>query len=87
MSKSLKINLNSLREEGMKELFDALESSCKSLNIDFYMIGAMAREIWFSKEGKTSRNTKDIDFAVYISRDGQYCIILDLLYTFSQYFH
>lgn len=72
MSKPLNINLNSLREEGMKELFDAVENACKSLNIDFYMIGAMAREIWFSKEGKSYRNTKDVDFAVYISQEGQY---------------
>jgi len=81
MNNTLKINLNSLREEGMKELFDALENACKSLNIDFYMIGAMAREIWFSREGKSYRSTKDIDFAVYISQEVQYTKLKEYLIT------
>jgi predicted nucleotidyltransferase len=79
MSNSFKINLNSLRQEGMKEVLDAVETSCKDLNIDFYIIGAIARDIWFSKEGRTSRATKDIDFAVYISQEEQYAALKENL--------
>ncbi len=63
----------------MKEVFNAVESTCKNLDINFYIIGAVAREIWFSKEGKTSRATKDIDFAVYISYEDQFIVLKENL--------
>lgn len=62
----------SLRNNHLKEVFDAVEEACKQLNIDFFVIGALARDIWYAKEVRSSRATKDIDFAVYVGDEEQF---------------
>lgn len=67
-----KIDLNKLRQQGLKELFATLEEAFKKADIDFYyLIGALARDIWFSKESKVSRTTKDVDFAALVATGPQ----------------
>ncbi|HTM91311.1 MAG TPA: hypothetical protein VL095_02755 [Flavisolibacter sp.] len=62
-----RINFKQLRQEGLKELFYALERSFNSLKIDFYIIGALARDTWFAQKGIRALGTKDIDLAIFIS--------------------
>jgi len=61
-----KINFEALRQEGLKPLFEALERGFNLLGIDFYLIGAIARDTWFAHKGIAPLGTKDVDFAVYI---------------------
>lgn len=68
-----KIDLNKLRQKGLKELFATLEEAFKQADIDFYyLIGALARDIWFSKESKVSRTTRDVDFAALVAGKEQF---------------
>lgn len=67
-----RINFKQLRQEGLKELFDALERSFDLLQIDFYIIGALARDTWFAQKGIRALGTKDVDLAIFISDYDKY---------------
>src|SRR5687767_14294463 len=60
------MNLKNIRKEQFKELFDALEEAFQATGTDFYVIGAMARDVWYAKGNRTSRMTYDTDFAVMV---------------------
>ncbi|WP_345949036.1 nucleotidyl transferase AbiEii/AbiGii toxin family protein [Mucilaginibacter sp. PAMB04274] len=66
------MNLSSIREGELKEVFDELEDAFAQLNIDFYLIGALARDIWYARGDKQFRTTKDVDFAIMISNKDDY---------------
>ncbi len=51
---------------------DALEEAFAENKTDFYLIGAVARDEWFSRGGKRIIGTKDIDFAVLVADLNQY---------------
>lgn len=55
-------------------MLTALERGLKQFNIDFYLVGAVARDVWMSAiHGiPPSRITGDIDFAVFINDKGIY---------------
>ncbi len=38
------MNLNSVREGELKDVLDALEDAFRQLDIDYYLIGAIARD-------------------------------------------
>lgn len=73
------MNLNSIKEEDLKDVFDELEDAFKTLNIDYYLIGAIARDVWYSQRGKTSRTSKDVDFAVLVGSEKEYQTIREYL--------
>ena len=62
-----KINYNALSIDGLKDVFIQISETCKELEIDFFIIGAIARNIWYVSNNENSRGTKDIDFGVYVS--------------------
>ena len=66
------MGLGSIREGGLKEVFDELEEAFEQLSIDFYLIGALARDIWYARGDKKFRTTKDVDFAIMISNKEDY---------------
>jgi predicted nucleotidyltransferase len=66
------MNLNNLRQGELKSAFDALEDAFTALKIDFYLIGALARDTWYAKLNKPSRTTKDVDFAILIGSRQDY---------------
>ena len=66
MSTSLQKNFKEVREQ-YAIVFNALERVLKRFDIDFYIIGAQARDIWISHLGVISRLTKDIDYCVLVS--------------------
>ena len=73
MKKSSEINLKKFRQEGLKEILDIMETVFNEIGVDFYyLIGAVARDIWFEKEKINSRTTKDIDFAILVSDSKQF---------------
>ena len=45
MSTSLQTNFNSVRD-AYAPVFDALERALQQFDIDFYLIGAQARDVW-----------------------------------------
>ncbi len=72
MGNSYKISFNALRQEGAKDVFASLNRALETLEIDFYLIGALARDTWFAQKGIRALGTKDIDFAVLVSDESQY---------------
>jgi predicted nucleotidyltransferase len=69
MSNILKIPFNKIRDEGQyKEIFQALERGFSKFGIDFYLVGATARDIWMKgvHDLPPKRATRDIDFGIMI---------------------
>ena len=63
-----KINYEQLRQSPeISEMLGALERGFNKFGIDFYLVGAVARDVWMNGiyNIKTGRTTKDIDFAVH----------------------
>ncbi len=58
----------------MSEMLAALERGFTKFGIDFYLIGAVARNVWMSGINRIAprRTTADIDFAVLINDKGIY---------------
>ncbi|CAN5915217.1 hypothetical protein BH11BAC7_BH11BAC7_20330 [soil metagenome] len=78
---SLKIDLHKIRQEQLKPIFDELEKAFIEIGIDFYLIGAVARDIWITgvHGGKATRITRDVDFAVLIPEKEGYSKLRKLL--------
>ncbi len=59
----------------------ALERGFERFGIDFYLIGAVARDVWMRGIHDTppKRTTGDIDFAVLINQKGEYEALRDYL--------
>ena len=79
MRKPLQIKLEDLRQDQLKELLQIVEKVFIQCDVDFYLLGAIARDTWYAKEQIASRATRDVDFAVYISEKEKYDEVLDEL--------
>lgn len=69
------MHLNKIRQIELKPVFDALEEAFNSVSIDFYLIGAIARDIWYAKGNAVSTGTRDVDFAVFIANQEDYNLL------------
>jgi predicted nucleotidyltransferase len=70
-----KINFKQLRQQPqLSEMLSALERGLNKFDIDFYLVGAVARDLWMSaiNDIPPSIITGDIDFAVFIDDKGTY---------------
>ena len=69
MSNLLTISFNKIRSEGnYKEILEALERGFSKFGINFYLVGATARDVWMRgvHEVPPKRATSDIDFGIMI---------------------
>jgi len=71
-------------------MLEALERGFEKFGIDFYLVGAVSRDLWMAgiNKIKPRRTTGDIDFAVYINDKGVYEALKEYLITlegFSSY--
>jgi predicted nucleotidyltransferase len=72
---SYKINYEQLRQQPeITEMLSALERGFEKFGIDFYLVGAVARDVWMGGINKIAprRTTGDIDFAILINDKGTY---------------
>lgn len=69
-----KITYAQLRQGNLRELFAVLESELAAEQIDFYLIGAIARDIWLTAlhHIEPGRITRDLDLAVLLANQDQY---------------
>lgn len=81
MNKNYRVNLSEVRETELKQVLLSVEEACRDLEIDFYIIGALARDIWFEPHGIIMGGTKDIDFAVRVGQEDQFYALKELLIT------
>lgn len=76
MKDTYRINSNELRIDNAKVILVSLEKAFKDLNIEFYIIGALARNIMAVLHNeKPVRATQDIDLAVLVSGEVNYNIL------------
>jgi predicted nucleotidyltransferase len=70
----LKVNFDTMRNGAMKSTFDSLERAFTKFQIDYYLIGAFARDMWLSHLDylPARRATLDIDFSIYIDDNSKY---------------
>lgn len=69
------MQLNNIREGELKDLFDALEEAFDATGTDYYIIGALARDVWYSRGNKTFRQTKDVDLAILVGSQEDYAAV------------
>jgi len=74
-----KVNYNLLSIEGVKKVLLEVHEACSSLGIDFFIVGAVARNIWLVLKGEKSEGTKDIDFGIYASSGEEYDMLRKFL--------
>lgn len=70
-----KINFKQLRQQPqLSEMLSSLERGLNKFDIDFYLVGAVARDLWMTaiNDIPPSRITGDIDFAIFINDKGTY---------------
>ena len=82
MMNTYKINLEQLRlQPEVAEMLTALQRGLTKFKIDFYLIGAVARDVWMNGINNITprRTTGDIDFAVFISKIGVYENLIEYL--------
>jgi predicted nucleotidyltransferase len=86
-----KLNFEQIRQDvKLGTMLGALERGFEKFGIDFYLIGAVSRDVWMAgiNKIKPRRTTGDIDFAVYINDKGVYEALKEYLITqegFSSY--
>ena len=84
MSSILKIPFNKIRkDEDYQEILLALERGFRKFNIDYYLVGATARDVWMRglHEVPPRRATLDIDFAVMVKDNNIFAMLNDYLTT------
>jgi len=86
-----KLNFEQIRQDAkLGIMLDALERGFEKFGIDFYLIGAVSRDVWMAgiNKIKPRRTTGDIDFAIYINDKGVYEALKEYLIAhegFSSY--
>ena len=53
-------------KEAYSPVFEVLEKAFSEFGIDYYLIGAQARDVWTHHLNLNARVTRDIDYSVYI---------------------
>jgi predicted nucleotidyltransferase len=66
MSNTYRVSFKQLQQENLKDTFAAFQKALKVLDIDCYIIGALARDTRFAQKGKRALGTKDVDFAILV---------------------
>lgn len=75
MMSSYKVSFDQIRQkESMGDMLKALETGLGKYGIDYYLVGAVSRDVWMSGIHKIipRRTTGDIDFAIFINDKGLY---------------
>lgn len=76
-----KITVSQLRQGNLGELFAVLETELVAQDINFYLIGAIARDVWLTAlhDIEPGRITRDLDLAVLLTDEYQYQRLRDRL--------
>ncbi|SEJ48635.1 Predicted nucleotidyltransferase [Dyadobacter koreensis] len=61
-----------MKHTELKNVFDTLEKAFTELSIDYYLIGALARQIWYERAQMKFRTTRDVDYAILVGSHQEY---------------
>ena len=75
-----KLSFDDFRIPHLKKVLPALAKLFKSLDIQFYILGGLARDIHFSVlEIEAVRMTKDLDIAIFVPESDQFDLVINEL--------
>ncbi len=76
-----------IRQGNLGELFAVLEAELVAQDIDFYLIGAIARDVWLTglHNIEPGRVTRDLDLAVLLASEEQYQQLRQRLITTGRF--
>ena len=77
----LKINFEEMRFGAMRATFESLERGFRKFDVDHYLIGAFARDLWMNHIDTlpVRRTTLDVDFSIYINSQEDFMALKDYL--------
>ncbi|MBN2776088.1 MAG: hypothetical protein JXR36_00505 [Bacteroidales bacterium] len=75
----LRITYDALKDDSLKSILTNVVSVCKDLQIEYFILGATARNIWFASGNEKPETTKDVDFALYVVNSDDYINLKDKL--------
>ncbi len=67
-----KILYEALGNAHLKNIIKDVQIASSLLEIDFFGVGALARNIWYVSNNQHPRGTKDVDFGIYVSNSKKY---------------
>lgn len=79
MKNTYNLSYDALKAPGLQDVLHQVSSTCRAVGVDFFMVGAIARNVWFASHEEFPRGTKDIDFAVYIPDISKYNLLRERL--------
>jgi predicted nucleotidyltransferase len=79
MSKNSKVNLSSRQDPRLEEVLKSVDTCCKLLEVDFYILGALARDVWYEQGSIAAIGTKDVDFAIFFRDVNEFNTLKELL--------
>ncbi|MEZ5055515.1 MAG: hypothetical protein R2879_00615 [Saprospiraceae bacterium] len=68
----LTTNYDLLKVEGLKTPLQEISEACNILGINFFIVGAIARNIWLAANKENATGTKDLDFGVCVPDEETY---------------
>ncbi len=74
-----RINYNMLAVPGLEVVLIQISTVCQELEIDFFIVGAIARNIWHAIHNENPQGTKDIDLGIYVPTTDKYNALRKLL--------
>ena len=69
----------SLAVNGLNDVLDQVQSCCTDLGINFFIVGALARNIWYVSHDAPAKGTQDVDFGIFVANTNQYQQLRDCL--------
>jgi predicted nucleotidyltransferase len=74
------VSLTEFHRQRFSPIFEQIERACQQINVDFYLVGAVARDISMALHGlKAPRVTRDLDLAVLVPTESDYQQLRDTL--------
>ncbi|MCY7349599.1 MAG: nucleotidyl transferase AbiEii/AbiGii toxin family protein [Cytophagaceae bacterium] len=74
------VSLTEFHRQRFWPIFEHIEKACTQTGIDFYLVGAVARDISMAIHGlESSRVTRDLDLAVLVPEEADYYRLKDTL--------
>lgn len=56
----------SLAISGLQRVLNEVQDCCTTLDIDFFIVGALARNIWYVQHDAPAQGTQDVDFGIFV---------------------
>jgi len=73
------LKYNTLKIKGLRDVLTQISNACSELEIDYFIVGALARNVWFTQNNLPARGTRDIVCAFYLPNEEKYNDLRELL--------